>query len=56
MTIRSTNFDGVNAMRVLVGGYVYMSGTTQDGFEYSDSTGGNMTSSGEVTIYGFKNS
>ena len=52
----ATNWDGTGQIRTIHGGATYMSGTTQDGFEYFDSSGGNMTSSGEVTVYGFKNS
>ena len=56
ITFTSTNWDGVNQMRVINGGSVYMDTYSADGFEYSDSSGGNMTNSGEVTIYGLKNS
>ena len=56
ITFTSTNWDGSSQMRVLVGGSVYMDAYSADGFEYSDSSGGNMTNSGEVSIYGLKNS
>jgi hypothetical protein len=56
ITFTCTNWDGTSQMRLLVGGSVYMGAYSADGFEYSDSSGGNMTNSGEVTIYGLKNS
>jgi hypothetical protein len=56
ITFTCTNWDGTSQMRLLVGGSVYMNAQSADGFQYSDSSGGNMTNTGEITIYGKKNS